>query len=85
MYKVTAEHAEKELLSMIQQVNEQDAPILICDSKTDNHAVIMSQKQWGSIQETLHLETSGTMEKARKREKDSGGFVNIDDIDWNRL
>ncbi|MTV19424.1 type II toxin-antitoxin system prevent-host-death family antitoxin [Staphylococcus delphini] len=84
MYRVTADHAEKELLSMIKKVSEQDEPILICDNQTGNHAVLLSQNDWDRIQETLFLETTGTMEKVRKREKESSGFVNIDDINWDR-
>ncbi|WP_224397862.1 type II toxin-antitoxin system Phd/YefM family antitoxin [Staphylococcus delphini] len=84
MYRVTADHAEKEFLSMIKQVSEQDEPILIGDNQTGYHAVLLSQNDWDRIQETLFLETTGTMEKVRKREKESSGFVNIDDINWDR-
>ncbi|HCT0500937.1 TPA: prevent-host-death protein, partial [Staphylococcus pseudintermedius] len=54
-------------------------------SKSENNAVIVSQEDWDSIQETLFLEYTGTMDKVRAREKDDSGYTNIDDIDWDNL
>ncbi|MDK9861545.1 prevent-host-death protein, partial [Staphylococcus equorum] len=54
-------------------------------SKSENNAVIISQKDWDSIQETLYLETTGTMDKVREREKDNSGYTNVDDLDWDNL
>ena len=58
---------------------------IISSSKSENNAVIISQKDWDSIQETLYLETTGTMDKVREREKDNSGYTNVDDLDWDNL
>ena len=50
-----------------------------------NVAVIIGLEDWKSIQETIYLESTGTMDKVREREKDSSGTTNIDDIDWDNL
>lgn len=50
-----------------------------------NNAVIIGLEDWKSIQETIYLESTGTMDKVREREKDNSGTTNIDDIDWDNL
>ncbi|MBR9168429.1 prevent-host-death protein, partial [Staphylococcus aureus] len=51
----------------------------------ENNAVIIGLEDWKSIQETMYLVSTGTMDKVREREKDSSGTTNIDDIDWDNL
>ncbi|HEQ3959465.1 TPA: prevent-host-death protein, partial [Streptococcus pyogenes] len=52
---------------------------------SENSAVLIGLDDWKSIQETLYLETTGTMEKVRERENDNSGVTNINDIDWDNL
>ncbi|MCZ2500668.1 prevent-host-death protein, partial [Xylophilus sp. Kf1] len=47
--------------------------------------VIIGMEDWRSINETIYLEATGTMDKVREREHDNSGYTNIDDIDWARL
>ncbi|AVL76239.1 MULTISPECIES: type II toxin-antitoxin system Phd/YefM family antitoxin [Staphylococcus] len=81
----TPTNARKEFYELLKQVNDSHEPVIISSSKSENNAVIISQKDWDSIQETLYLETTGTMDKVREREKDNSGYTNIDDIDWDNL
>lgn len=81
----TPTNARKEFYELLKQVNDSHEPIIISSSKSENNAVIISQKDWDSIQETLYLETTGTMDKVREREKDNSGYTNVDDLDWDNL
>jgi antitoxin YefM len=81
----TPTNARKEFYELLKQVNESHEPVTISSSKSENNAVIISQKDWDSIQETLYLETTGTMDKVREREKDNSGYANIEDLDWDNL
>lgn len=78
-------NARKEFYELFKQVNDNHEPVIISGSKSENNAVIVSQKGWNSIQETLFLESTGTMDKVREREKDDSGYTNIDDLDWDNL
>lgn len=78
-------NARKEFYELLKQVNDNHEPVIISGSKSENNAVIVSQKGWNSIQETLFLESNGTMDKVREREKDDSGYTNIDDLDWDNL
>ena len=81
----TPTNARKEFYELLKQVNDSHEPVIISSSKSENNAVIISQKDWDSIQETLYLETTGTMDKVREREKDNSGDTNVDDLDWDNL
>ena len=81
----TPTNARKEFYELLKQVNDSHEPVVISSSKSENNAVIISQKDWDSIQETLYLETTGTMDKVREREKDNSGYTNVDDLDWDNL
>ncbi|MGW7977703.1 type II toxin-antitoxin system Phd/YefM family antitoxin [Staphylococcus xylosus] len=81
----TPTNARKEFYELLKQVNDNHEPVIISGSKSENNAVIVSQKDWDSIQETLFLESTGTMDKVREREKDNSGYTNIDDLDWDNL
>lgn len=83
----TPTNARKNLYSIIKDVNLQKKPIMIdaADGNNKKSAVIIGKQDWESIEETLHLIQTGTMEKVQKREKDNSGFTDIDDIDWDEL
>ncbi|MEB7754910.1 type II toxin-antitoxin system Phd/YefM family antitoxin [Staphylococcus pseudoxylosus] len=81
----TPTNARKEFYELLKQVNDSHEPVIISGSKSENNAVIIGQKDWNSIQETLYLESTGTMDKVREREKDNSDYTNIDDLDWDSL
>lgn len=77
--------AHKEFYNILKQVNEDHQPVIINGLKKENNAVIISQEDWNSIQETLLLEQTGVMDKVREREEDDSSFTDVDDIDWDKL
>ncbi|ERS92437.1 type II toxin-antitoxin system Phd/YefM family antitoxin [Staphylococcus simulans] len=81
----TPTNARKEFYELLKHVNVNHEPVIISGSKSENNAVIVSQKDWDSIQETLYLESVGVMDKVREREKDNSSYTNIDDLDWGNL
>ncbi|MEB6038123.1 type II toxin-antitoxin system Phd/YefM family antitoxin [Staphylococcus arlettae] len=81
----TPTNARKEFYELLKQVNDSHEPVIISGSKSENNAVIIGQKDWNSIQETLYLESTGTMDKVREREKDNSGYTDIDELDWDTI
>ncbi|PTE69549.1 prevent-host-death protein [Staphylococcus devriesei] len=77
--------AKDEFYDLLKQVNDKEEPIIISSSNNQRDAVIIGKKQWNSIQETLYLESTGTMNKIRERLNDNSGYTDIDDIDWDNL
>lgn len=75
----------EKILSITKNVNNNHEPIYISGNNAENNAVIIGLEDWKSIQETIYLESTGTMDKVREREKDNSGTTNIDDIDWDNL
>lgn len=78
-------NARKNFYQLLKDVNEHHTEIEIVSDKEENNAVLISRKDWDSIKETLMLEQTGTLDKVRKREQDTTGFTNTDDIDWDNL
>lgn len=83
----TPTSARKNLYSIIKNVNEQRKPVMIdaADGNEEKSAVVIGKQDWESIEETLYLVQTGTMEKVQQREKDGSGFTDLDDIDWDEL
>lgn len=83
----TPTSARKNLYSIIKNVNEQRKPVMIdaADGNEEKSAVVIGKQDWESIEETLYLIQTGTMEKVQQREKDNSGFTDLDDIDWDEL
>ncbi|EZT42725.1 MULTISPECIES: type II toxin-antitoxin system Phd/YefM family antitoxin [Staphylococcus] len=77
--------ARKDFYQLLKNVNSNHEPIYISGKNTENNAVIIGLKDWKSIQETMYLESTGTMDKVRERERDTSGKTNIEDIDWDSL
>lgn len=84
-YTVTPTNARKDFFNLLKKVNEDHQEIEIISDKTGNDAVLLSLSDWRSIQETLFLEQTGTMDLVRRRELDDSGTTNVDDVDWDNL
>ncbi|MEO1768998.1 type II toxin-antitoxin system Phd/YefM family antitoxin [Candidatus Enterococcus ferrettii] len=82
---VTAQVAQHKLEQLIQEVNETDTIVEIIDESAGNNAVLVSLADWKSIQETLFLSQTGTLNTVKAREKDDSGSTPVDDIDWGAL
>ncbi|WP_139008769.1 type II toxin-antitoxin system Phd/YefM family antitoxin [Lactococcus lactis] len=81
----TPTNARKNFFSLLKQVATEKKPVTIQQKDPDLDAVIVNKKDWDSIQETLYLFTTGTLEKVVEREKDDSGSTNVDEIDWDTL
>jgi len=51
---ITATAARQSFYSLLDDVNENNAPIVI-QRKNNKNAVLISESDWNAIQETLHL------------------------------
>ena len=81
----TPTSARKNLYSIINYVNSQQEPVEIVSAKGGKGAVIVAADFWHSLQETLYLEQTGTLAKVKQREADYSGFMDVNDIDWDKL
>lgn len=77
--------ARKDFYKLLKDVNENHTEIEIISDRSENNAVLIGLDDWRAIQETLFLEQTGTLDVVREREKDSSGFTDIDEIDWDKL
>lgn len=75
--------ARKELYKLIDQVNETHEPVYITRNKDKSGAVMISEKDWSSIQETLYLQNAGLSKILEERKNDE--LVDIEDLDWDTL
>jgi len=78
--------ARKDLYKIIKSVNENSTPIEINGRTEEDSAVIMSAKDYKSLQETLYLANDGTLDKVHKAMKDDSGDIDITNgVDWNNI
>lgn len=75
--------ARKDLYNLIGRVNETHEPMYITVRKNKSGAVMISEDDWNSIQETMYLQNAGMTEVIKDREKDE--FVDLEDVDWDNL
>ena len=75
--------ARKDFYNLIDRVNETHEPVYITGKKGKQGAVMISEKDWGSIQETLYLQNAGIAEVIKERENDE--LIDVEDINWDTL
>lgn len=76
--------ARKVFYQLLKDVNHSSEPVYISGSNEESDAVIISKKDWDSLQETLYLHSSGVADVIHEREKEDE-FVALEDIDWDTL
>lgn len=77
--------AKKEFYKIIKFVNENSIPVEINDRTENESAVIMSAKDYKSLQETLYLMNDGTLNRVRGVIDDSDEIDITNGVDWNKL
>ena len=77
--------AKKEFYKIIKFVNENSIPVEINGRTENESAVIMSAKDYKSLQETLYLMNDGTLNRVRGVIDDSDEIDITNGVDWNKL
>lgn len=77
--------AKKDFYKIIKFVNENSTPVEINGRTENESAVIMSAKDYKSLQETLYLMNDGTLNKVHKAIDDSDEIDITNGVDWNKL
>lgn len=73
--------ARKDFYNILKSVNKNHEPIYINGKDSESDAVIIGLSDWKAIQETIYLESTGTMSEVRKREKQSNSTM----MDWEDI
>ena len=81
---VNPSQARKIFYQLLKDVNKTNEPVYISGKNDDSEAVIVSQKDWDAIQETLYLQSYGVTDIIHQREQENE-FVALEDIDWDTL
>lgn len=82
---LTPVNARKKFYKLLKDVIKNHSVIRLISERNDSNVVLINLDYWESIQETLLLEQTGTLNQVRKREKDGSGFTSITHIDWDNL
>ena len=77
--------AKKDFYKIIKFVNENSTPVEINGRTENESAVIMSAKDYKSLQETLYLMNDGTLNRVRGVIDDSDEIDITNGVDWNKL
>ena len=81
---VNPSQARKIFYQLLKDVNKTNEPVYISGKNDDSEAVIVSNKDWDAIQETLYLQSYGVTDIIHQREQENE-FVALEDIDWDTL
>ncbi len=80
MNTVTATKARGSLYSLIDEANSSHEPIQITGKR--GNAVLISEDDWRSIQETLYLQSIPGMVESIKKARKEGISEASKDLDW---
>ena len=80
MSTLTAAEARANLHSIIDEIAETHESVLITSTK--NNAILLSESDWNSIQETLHLLSIPAMRESVKEGMKTEVTECSEDIDW---
>jgi antitoxin YefM len=80
MNTVTATKARGKLYSLIDEANASHEPIQITGKR--GNAVLISEDDWRSIQETLYLQSIPGMVKSIQKAREEGIEKGSTELDW---
>lgn len=80
MSTLSATEARANLYRVIDEVAESHQPVLITSKR--NNAVLLSEKDWKAIQETLHLLSIPGMRESIKEGMDTDLSECGEELDW---
>ncbi|WP_035054248.1 type II toxin-antitoxin system Phd/YefM family antitoxin [Carnobacterium pleistocenium] len=84
MLIVNPSQARKVFYQLLKDVNKTNEPVYISGKNEESAAVMVSKKDWDTIQETLYLQSSGVADVIQQREKENE-FVALENIDCDTL
>jgi len=87
MTTINATHARNNLYKLINDVNEDSTPVTIVNSRGKN-AVLISEEDWNSINETLYLYSiPGMVESIMESKKEDKSKMTVYDKDtfWDNV
>ena len=80
MTTVTATNARSKLYSLIDEANESHEPIQITGKR--GNAVLISEDDWRSIQETMYLQSIPGMVESIRKAREEGIENASEELDW---
>lgn len=80
MTTVTATKARSKLYSLIDETNESHEPIQITGKR--GNAVLISEDDWRSVQETLYLQSIPGMVESIQKAREEGIEEASEELDW---
>lgn len=80
MTSITATQARSNLYSLVDEVSESHDPVVITGKR--HNAVLISEQDWESIQETLYLMSIPGMRASIKAGLDESTDNCDDDVEW---
>jgi prevent-host-death family protein len=80
MTTISATNARTKLYSLIDEANQSHEPIQITGKR--GNAVLISEEDWRSIQETLFLQSMPGMVASIRKAKEEGVEKGSKELDW---
>lgn len=80
MTTISATKARSQLYKLIDETNESHEPIQIMGKR--GNAVLLSESDWGSIQETLYLHSIPGMVESIQQARNEGTEQASETLDW---
>jgi prevent-host-death family protein len=80
MTTISATKARSKLYSLIDEANESHEPIQITGKR--GNAVLISEDDWRSVQETLYLQSVPGMVESIQKAREEGIEAASEDLDW---
>ncbi|MEX0289756.1 MAG: type II toxin-antitoxin system Phd/YefM family antitoxin [Puniceicoccaceae bacterium] len=80
MTTISATKARSKLYALIDEANESHEPIQITGKR--GNAVLISEDDWRSVQETLYLQSVPGMVESIQKAREEGVEAASEDLDW---
>ena len=83
MEVITPTNARKNLYGIIKHVVSDSQPVEISNTKDDESVVMISKRDWNSLQETIYLQNAGVIERIKHFENKES--EDLGEIDWDTI
>ncbi len=83
MEVISPTNARKNLFGIIKHVVSDSQPVEIVSSKSEESVVLISKRDWDSLQETLYLQNVGVLDRIKYFEDEES--EDLGEIDWDTM